>query len=341
MFRRTSRILFLAAAACAVSCSDGAPGSGEQKGGPYLRCAPTRDDGVNESFRLPPLTLERDGYDLEINGTGGGTVVLGLLAGLDEPLPATLSNTAYLLDRFRAAGVQAIAVAGGVGLAEADVERNLTALASAPVPVLVSPGAGESYDALKAVFQRLHKARPQLVDMTTVRRVRIGHVTVLSLPGYSNAFYLEAKERGCAYEAGDLDDVAGLADRDRVNVILSASPPRGAGVGAADRGRGGVNIGDPALSGMLGAKGIRFGLFGHVYEAGGHATLADGATPLGQGVWQDSMYLQTGSAGAVPVQLVDGGRSVGMAQIVEFSGGRARFRTTMIAGNRTALPSPN
>jgi hypothetical protein len=339
MFRRTSLTLLLTAA-LAASCSDGAPGSGEQKGGPYLRCAPARDDGVTESFRLPPLTLERDGYDLEIKGTGGGTVVLGLLAGLDEPLPASLANTAHLLDRFRAAGVQAIAVAGGVGLAEADVEKNLLALAAAPVPVLVSPGAGESYDALKAVFKRLHQAHPQLVDMTAVRRVRIGHVTLLSLPGYTNAFYLEAKERGCAYEAGDLEDVAGLADRDRVNAILSASPPRGASVDAADRGRGGVNIGDPALADMLGGKGIRFGMFGHVYEAGGHATLDDGATPLGQGVWQDSMFVQAGSAGAVPVQLVDGGRAVGMAQIVELSGGRARFRTTMVAGSRSVAPPP-
>jgi len=340
MCRRTSLILLLAAV-WASSCSDGAPDSGEQKGGPYLRCAPARDDGVTESFRLLPLILERDGYNLEIKGTGGGTVVLGLLAGLDEPLPATLANTAHLLDRFRAAGVQAIAVAGGVGLAEADVERNLLALAAAPVPVLVSPGAGESYDALKAVFKRLHQAHPQLVDMTAVRRVRIGHVTLLSLPGYTNAFYLEAKERGCAYEAGDLDDVADLADRDRVNAILSASPPHGVGAGAADRGRGGVNIGDSALAGMLGGKGIRFGLFGHVYEAGGHATLADGATPLGQGVWQDSMFVQAGSAGAVPVQLVDGGRSVGMAQIVELSGGRARFRTTMVDGNRAVAPPPH
>lgn len=341
MFRPIPRIVLLAVAALVAACSEGAPGSGEQKGGPYLRCAPARDDGVEEIFRLPPLTLERDGYDLKIKGTGGGTVVLGVLAGLDEPIPATLANAAHILDRFRAAGVQTIAVAGGVGLAEADVERNLLALAAAPVPVLISPGAGESYDALKAVFKRLHKGHPQLVDMTAVRRVRIGHVTLLSLPGYTNAFYLEAKERGCAYETGDLDDVAGLADRDRVNVIFSASPPRGTGAGATDRGRGGVNIGDPALAATLGAKGIRFGLFGHVYEAGGSATLVDGATPLGQGVWQDSMLLQAGSAGAVPVSLVGGGRSVGMAQIVELSGGRARFRTVMVAGDRGAPQAQN
>ena len=332
--RTTNLILGLAAAALALGCRGGAPGSGEQKGGPYLRCAPTRDPGGAESFRLPPLSLERDGYDLDIKGAGGGTINVGLRAGLDEAIPETLANVAFLLERFRAAGVQAIAVAGGVGLAEADVERNLAALGAAPVPVLVSPGAQESFDAFREAFKKLHAAKPQLIDMTAVRRVRIGHVTLLSLPGYSNAFYLEAKERGCAYEAGDLSDVAALADADRVNALLAASPPRGACACAADRGRGGVNIGDPALAGMLRDKKIAFGLFGHVYESGGHATLADGGTALGQGVWADSLFVQAGAASAVPVELVDGGRSVGMAQIVEFSGKRARFRTVMAAGNR-------
>jgi len=122
-------------------------------------------------------------------------------------------------------------------------------------------------------------------------------------------------------------------------VILAASPPRGSGPKAVDRGRGGVNIGDPALTGMLRARGIGFGLFGHVYEAGGQATLADGATPLGEGVWQDSLFVQAGSAGAVPVQLVGGGRSVGMAQIVEITGQRARFRSAVVAGDRGAAAS--
>jgi hypothetical protein len=334
MFSRLTAILSLAAALLALGCRSGGPGQGEQKGGPYLRCAPTRDDGVDESYRLPPLSLERDGYDLEIKGAGGGTIAVGLLAGLDEPIPETLANVAFLLDRFRAAGVQVIAVAGGVGLAEADVEKNLAALAAAPVPVLVSPGAQESYDAFREAFQKLHPGHPQLIDMTAVRRVRVGHVTLLSLPGYANAFYLEAKEHGCAYETGDLGDVAALADEGRVNALLAASPPRGTCPCSVDRGRGGVNIGDPALGAMLRDKKILFGLFGHVYEAGGRATLADFSTALGQGVWADSLLVQAGSASAVPVQLVDGGRSVGMAQIVELSGNRARFRTVMVAGNR-------
>jgi len=305
------------------------PGSGDQRGSPYLRCAPPLDDGGRESFRLDPLTVERDGYDMEIRGMQRGTVILGVLAGIHEPNPSTLRNIDFLLDRFKTAGVQAVVVPGGVGLTRDEVSANLGALAAAPVPVLVSPGAQESYDVVREKIEALRKQSPQLVDLTRVRRVRLGHVTLISLPGYHNAFYLEAKERGCAYEPGDLSDIEALASGARLPVLIAASPPRGSSDKAVDRGRGGVNIGDPALRDMLGRAGIRFGLFGHVYEAGGQATLADGATAVASGVWTDSLFVQTGAAEAVPLSLISGGRSVGMGQVVEFSGPRGRFRTIM------------
>lgn len=316
----------LAALACAGCRGSGEPPAGNQPGGPYLRCAPPVDDGAEERFRLEPLTLERSGHDLDVRGIDRGTVVLGLLAGIHEPHPRTLANLGFFLDRFRAAGVQVISVAGGVGLQEREVAGVLEALAQAPVPVLVSPGAQESLDVLRAGIEQARRRFPQLVDMTRVRRVRIGHVTLVSLPGYHNSFYLEAGGRGCAYEEGDLADVARLAEPGRANVLLSASPPRGSGPRAVDRGRGGVNIGDPALARTLGEARIGFGLFGHVYESGGHATAADGATTVAAGVWHDSLFVQAGAADALPLDLVDGGHAAGMAHIVEISSNRARYR---------------
>jgi hypothetical protein len=326
-----SRVTILAAAALMlIGCgSSGEPSSGDQQGSPYLRCAPPVDDGVRESFQLAPLTVERDGHDMEIRGMQRGTVIVGLIAGIHEPHPTTLRNIDLFLDRFKAAGAQAVVVSGGVGLTESEVKANLKALAAAPVPVLVSPGAQESFDVLRATIASLRRQRPQLIDLTQVRRVRLGHVTLISLPGYHNAFYLEAKERGCAYEPGDLADIKALAEGERLPVLISATPPRGSSQQSVDRGRGGVNIGDPALGRMMGEAGIRFGLFGHVYESGGQATLVDGSTSLAAGVWTDSLLVQAGAADAVPLSLVNGGRSVGMAQIVEFSGPRGRFRTVM------------
>jgi Icc-related predicted phosphoesterase len=192
---------------------------------------------------------------------------------------------------------------------------------------LVTPGAQENFDLFRKVMAAQRKAHPQLIDMTLVRRVKIGHLTIVSLPGYHKPFYLKAKERGCAYEQADLDATANLFADKGVNVLLSPSPPRGVGAEAVDRARGGINIGDPALTGMLKARKVKFGLFGHVFESGGHATKADGTSAVPAGIWQESLFIQAGSAEALPLSLIGGGRSVGMAQIVSFSAARARFQT--------------
>ncbi len=324
-------LLFVAVAGCGSSAD---PSSGEQANGPYLRCAPPGSDGVVESFKLGPLVIKRDGHDLDVRGIDRGVVVLGVLAGINEPDGPTLQNLSFFLDRFKAAEVQAILVAGGVGLAEKDTSGILEALAKAPVPVLISPGAQESFDVVRSRIAHARKGSPQLIDMTLVRRVRMGHISIISLPGYHNPYYLEAGERGCSYEPGDLADVAGLVEKDKTPVLLSASPPRGKGLAAVDRGRGGVNMGDPALARSLLESKIGFGLFGHVYEAGGKATNSDGETSVASGAWQDTLYLQAGAVDSVPLTLVDGGLSVGMAHVVEFSGSRGRYRTIMAAPSK-------
>ena len=173
------------------------------------------------------------------------------------------------------------------------------------------------------------KKCPQLVDMTAVRRARIKHVSLLSLPGYYNPFYLQAKEQGCSYESGDLEDVASLVDPKATNILLSPTPPEGQGPDAVDMGRGNTNMGDSELKKMLKKSGIQFGIFGHVYESGGNATSSDGKTKTAEGVWHNSVFLQAGASDSVPVSLVNGGRAAGMAHIIEFSGKRGRFRPIM------------
>ncbi len=327
-------IVFLAAIVASLgACGSGEPSSGERNGESFLRCASPIDDGKRETQWIPPLELRREGHDLEIRGLERGVVVIGLLAGIGEVRAATRENIELFLDRFKAAGAQLIAVAGGVGLAEENVREVIETLAAAPVPVLVSPGAQESYDVFRSVISELHGERPQIVDMTKVRRVRLGQVTLLSLPGYHEPFYLEARGRGCSYEPRDLEKLTALADDGRVNVLLSASPPRGKGQRAVDRGRGSVNIGDPELAAAMDEAGIRFGLFGHVYEAGGQSTAADGETHRAPGVWHESLFVQAGATDSLPLTLVGGGRSVGMAHLVEISGHRGRYRTLLAGPN--------
>lgn len=311
----------------ATGCGrSGDPSSSKSNGDGFLRCAQPYSDGFKERFSLPPLTIERNGSDVDVKGIKHGLIVVGLLAGITENTQQSEKNVDLFLEKFKNSGVQAIVVAGGLGSTAQQVGAILDNLAKAPVPILVCPGAQENYDIFKNAVRKAREKNPQILDMTRVRRFRIGNVTIVSLPGYHKPFYLEAGERGCAYNKGDLEKTVNLFEKKRTNVLLSPSPPRGAFEHCVDRGRGHVNIGDEMLAQAMKSSQVKFGLFGHVYESGGHATTNSGAA-VASGVWQESLFIQAGSADAVPVSFVGGGRSTGMAQIVEFSGGRGRFRT--------------
>lgn len=302
------------------------PSSSSKNGDEYLKCAGASADSRVEKINLPPLTLVRDGQDLKISGLPSSIVSIGLLAGIHEITTESDRNLRFFFNQFKAAKVQAIVVVGGVGKTEQQMTEIFKLLGSAPVPVLITPGAQESYGALKAVFKKTHKKYPHLIDLTQVRRVMMNQVNFISLPGYFNPFYLEARSQGCSYEQSDLDQLRSLIIDDKANVLLSATPPRGTHPSAPDAGRGNVHIGDPALAQTLADSDIKFGLFGHVYEAGGYAVAKSKTHALTAGIWQPSMYLQAGSADALPVGLTNGGRVAGMAHIVDFSGHRARFK---------------
>jgi Icc-related predicted phosphoesterase len=264
---------------------------------------------------------------------------MGALAGIAEPSEENLNNIDRALDAFRQAGVSIIVVVGGVGKTEKEMGPVLERLSQAPVPTLLVPGAQESFDELRRAIARVSDAYPQLIDMTRVRRLRIGGITLLSLPGHHNPFYLEAKERGCAYIDKDVEATLALAEEKRDNVLLSPAPPRGVGPEAVDRARGDVNIGDPLLAGALAKSSVAFGIYGYVYESAGHATLSDGVTVVPEGVASSSLMLQVGSAEAVPLTLSSGGRVAGVAQIVEIAGGSAKFRTISLVPSRVSNES--
>lgn len=328
---RICRVAFVILLIVAGCRSSDEPPSGTADGLEFLRCARPMDDGNKESVRIAPLELRRDGLDLKIQGLKSTLTVVGVLAGINEASRQNFANLDYFLAQFKEAGVQLIAVMGGFGTSEAETASILQHLAAAPVPILLVPGAEENFDVFRRVVKGLHKQAPQLVDMTRVRRVHIGRLTLVSLPGYHKPFYLAAKERGCGFQKKDVEETAELFDAKGTNVILSPTPPLGEGPYAVDRTRGEVNIGYATLRRVLDDQKIRFGIFGHVYESGGHAVQADGRTPARSGVWNESLWIQAGAAEALPMFLQGEGRARGMAQIVSFSADRARYQTVDIS----------
>ncbi len=324
MNRLTVLFLLLLSAGCRGGSQ---PPSDRRDGHEFLRCADAQDDGRTEKISLPPLTAIRNGSDLKITGGDSAVVRVGLLAGLSDTAPETLTAIKYFLDRFKAARVQAIIVAGDTGRTESQIRTILDALAQAPIPILVIPGAQESFHGFRNAIAALRTTHPQIVDLTLVRRVFMKNICFLSLPGEQNPFYLEAGDQGCSYEPEDVTAIVSAAPSNMTAVLVSPTPPRGRGPAAADRGRGAVNIGDPAITDAMVDHEVRFGLHGHVVESGGSATPLSGEDPIPPGLWHTSFILQAGSASAAPVLMANGGRSAGMAHIVEFSGNRGRYRT--------------
>jgi len=167
-----------------------------------------------------------------------------------------------------------------------------------------------------------------VVDLTVARLLRWDGVDLVSLPGYHNPFYLQHRRGGCAYQAGDVRALRRLVRSARNPVLLvAAGPPRGRGSRAIDFARGGANIGSPPLAEFLESAQIPYGIFGHVYEAGGRAT-ADvaGQRPVEEGAWSETLFLNPGAVEAVPYDLHDGGRARGLAAVIEIGEEGARYR---------------
>jgi hypothetical protein len=261
----------------------------------------------------------------------GKPFVLGVIADTKEPLPPTLDNLRRFAGVFAREKVAAVLALGGLGASEDEIARVLGALEAARAPVLALPGDREPEHAFHAAVARARAAGLDVIDLAEVRVVDGGGFSLVSLPGYPWPHYLGAGAAGCRYAPADVQALRGLFDGLTAPRIFAAhTPPRGGGPDAIDWALGGANVGDPLLARALPDLGAVLGLFAHVDEAGGRAEgLADadgGVGRVAENTWARRLWLNPGSADAVPHQLVAGGISRGQAALVEFSDGKVRYR---------------
>jgi hypothetical protein len=303
------------------------PGSSKKNGRSYLKCADISPKIKSRTFSLPPLSMTRNGRDLKISGISTSVIKLGLLAGICDGTTLTRNNIQFFLDRFKAARVQAIAIAGGLGTTKKQIEDTLLMFADVPVPILLTPGAMESFPEFDKALKHIGTVHNQFIDMSRIRRVYMKHICIISLPGYTNPYYLAAGGQGCSYDNRDLDELKKLSSEDFTNVLLSPSPAKSSGLHAADSGLLAQNTGDPNLLEAMQDGNFKFGLHGFLYESGGNAVSIKDSSRVNPGIWTTSFLLQSGSAGATPVKHIDNGRHTGMAHIVEFSGNKGRYKT--------------
>ena len=291
--------------------------------------------GDFDTLRLPDrLTFSGgnaavEGYRMRVELTedlGPTGLRLGLLGAPKDALPATHKNLERFLEWFRAEGVHVIIVNGDIGYSEEDLEPTFELLARSGLLVIVHAGNADPVGEFNRAARKVSARSPNLINGNFVRLVEIGSASLVLLPGYHDARYISSGA-GCQYYG---TDVAGLArlvgEAAGTPIIVAHGPPRGEGAHAIDNAWDAGNVGDEQLTKFLAAHKVRFGLFGHILEAGARGVDPRTGVALTTDTWSDAAWLNAGSSTSLAVDLHHGTEHKGMAGVVEFDRARMRYR---------------
>jgi Icc-related predicted phosphoesterase len=284
----------------------------------------------------PPEKKSHEGYTYELGGAtvkvrrdkpaAKGPVRLGLLAGIKDAEPETLATLKRFLDAFVAADVEAVIVGGDTAEQPEVLDAIYAWLVDATKrPILSIAGNTERAGAHNYAIDKLRKAGAlHLLNMGLIRRYDGPGFDVVSLSGYHDKTYLHLSG-GCIYTDKALTDAeSAVRASDDPVVMLVHGPPRQSGKAALDFVPGAGNVGDPKLADLLKRMKVPFGVFGHILEAGGHATDL-GGKPLPQKKLFPALYVDQGSANPLIWKMNDGSTAYGLAAILTVDGKQASY----------------
>jgi hypothetical protein len=284
------------------------------------------EEGPAHTLTFGGTSWTRKGGRLDAS-LGGGSVTLGLIADIKRADDDTLKNLESFVTQYRAAGIKALLIAGDTSETAAGIQDALGVLAKLDVPILIIPGNRESQGRYRQAMRVVTKAHENVIDGTRTRLVDTNRFSVVTLPGYYDPKYVHAKD-GCLYDASHLEDLKAIAAKagGRPRILLTHGPPRAAGKTAIDFADAGANVGDPALSALLAGGLFQVGVYANLHETGGRAARGNLKTSVKPGSWVPDIHLITGSANAMPWDMLDGSTSEGMAGLLDIKGSKVRYR---------------
>jgi len=283
---------------------------------------PVRRELAQGVFELRGARVIRD-------GPRPRRIVVGMLSALKDVKPKTRANVRRAVAAFKRARVDVIIANGDVALNEFELEEAMELLGATGFPTFVSIGNSEGRGAFNRAFVAAEQKHANLFNMNWVRHLDLGLVDLVSLPGYYNRPFIH-NTSGCHYDEIDLEAVGGYIDGlrsdGRTPVLVAHGPPKSRGAGAIDRATEFGNVGDPGMLKLIQERDIRFGLFGHILEAGGRAA-ADVrlGTPAKPRRRHRRLYVNAGAASSMPWVLLNGKTATGMTMIVTFEPKGARY----------------
>ncbi|MEE2959317.1 MAG: metallophosphoesterase [Myxococcota bacterium] len=290
-------------------------------------CVGKFGEGPKQDLEVQGGSWERSGSTLRYTGTSMAELRVGVLSDIKDASEANLRNLEAFRTEFEKAKVQLVLITGDLGESEEDIVAGLDVLVKLQVPVLAVIGNREGRGVFTRGLQTANAKNPLVQNFNQIRTVVTPVGALYSLPGYFDPEYLHAKD-GCLYGKADIDALTGALSKAPAGlprVLVSHGGPQMTGDMAIDMTADGKHTGDPAMLELVKSQGIQCGIFGNIHEAGGKATGLTGASILSPGEWHPSLYLNPGPADSVRWAMNDKSESVGMAAVVTFKGGKAKY----------------
>ena len=283
-----------------------------------------------------PASVKYEGWIYDYGGASvkvrrekaakAGPVKLGLLAGIKDLEKDTQDTLKRFLDAFEQADVEVIVVGGDTAEQTEVLDQVYDWLPKQTKrPIVSIAGNTERAGAHNYAIQKVRKGGVlNLINMGLIRRYDGPGFDLVSLSGYHDKTYLHLSG-GCIYNDQALTDAeSAIRAADDPVVMLVHGPPRQSGKAALDFVPGAGNVGDPKLTELMKKMKVPFGVFGHILEAGGHATDLAGK-PLPQKKPASALYVNQGSANSLPWKMNDGTTSYGLAAIMTLNGKQASY----------------
>ena len=247
-------LLLLPGCCSSCGCGSAAPRAGGPT--PYARCAIAEAPAPRQA-RVGDLTLRLEGRELAIEGLPE-TFPVAIARG-PAPFRAPIGPA---LSTLAGSGVRLAIVLGSLGDDEATTIETVAALAELTVPTLILAGGRDDPGHLRAALDALGEgARDRVIDVSALRRVRLGPALVLvPAPGAPEGRYARG-DSTCGIGEDDLEQIAGELGEpgDELRILLSWAAPAGS---PAALGIEGGDAGSATIAALISAIHPRGALVG-------------------------------------------------------------------------------
>lgn len=260
-----------------------------------MRCAKL-DAPKARTWKVGETSLKVHDRDLELTGLARPFA----LAAFAGPAPGK-GLSADALATVRGASPKLVLALGGFGDTEADVLATLRALATLPVPVLVLQGGRDRPAFVSNALEQLEA--DNLVDVSALARVRIGHDVLVPLAGAAHGRYA-IDETACGHALDDVKAIAaalGPKPQGERRFLIAWEAPGQGGAFAVARDARGVDTGDADLAELARRIAAPGGLFAWPHVRAAEPAAQGGSTRLAAGQAAEDFQLVVPRIAGPPV----------------------------------------